>query len=73
MNSVSIVVRHAEGEIAELFASHQATYPDVAMGSYPSFTADGYRTELVLRSPDPERLERAREGLANLLAERELL
>lgn len=73
INSVSIVVRHAEGEIADLFAAHQRTFPDVSMGSYPSFTADGYRTELVLRGPDAARLEAAREGLARLLAERELL
>lgn len=73
VNSVSIVVQHAEGEIADLFAAHQAAFPDVAMGSYPSFTADGYRTELVLRSPDTARLERARDGLQRLLAEREFL
>ncbi len=73
INSVSIVVRHAEGEIADLFAAHQRAFPDVAMGSYPSFTADGYRTELVLRCSDESRLGEAREGLARLLAERELL
>lgn len=73
VNSVSIVVRHAEGEIADLFAAHQAAFPDVVMGSYPSFTADGYRTELVLRSADADRLEAAREALARLLAEREFL
>ena len=73
INSVSIVLRQPEGEIADLFAAHQAAYPDVAMGSYPSFTADGYRTELVLRSPDAVRLESARETLVRLLAEREFL
>lgn len=73
MNSVSIVVRRAEGEIAELFAAHQRAFPDIAMGSYPSFTADGYRTELVLRGSDPVRLDAAREALARLLAEREML
>lgn len=71
--SVSIVIRHAEGEIADLFAAHQAAYPDVIMGSYPSFTADGYRTELVLRCADPDLLESARETLARLLAERAFL
>lgn len=73
INSVSLVIRRAEGEIAELFAAHQTAYPDIAMGSYPSFTADGYRTELVLRSTDADRLEVAREELVRLLAERELL
>ena len=73
LNSVSIVVAQAEGEIADLFAAHQAAYPDVVMGSYPSFLEGRYRTELVLRSADPDRLEEARAGLAQALAERELL
>jgi len=73
LNSVSIVVARAEGDIADLFAAHQAAYPDVAMGSYPSFAGGRYRTELVLRSPDTDRLEEARAGLARVLAEREFL
>ena len=73
INSVSIVLRQPEGEIADLFAAHQIAYPDVAMGSYPSLTAEGYRTELVLRSVDAARLESARESLVRLLVEREFL
>jgi molybdopterin-biosynthesis enzyme MoeA-like protein len=73
MHSVSIVLSKPEGEIAELFASHQSAYPDIAMGSYPSFEDGRYRTELVLRGVDPARLEDARSGLARALAERELL
>jgi molybdenum cofactor synthesis domain-containing protein len=73
VSSVSIVLERAEGDIAELFAAHQACYPDVAMGSYPSFVEGGYRTELVLRSADAQRLEEARAGLAAALAEREFL
>lgn len=73
LNTVSIVVARAEGEIADLFAAHQAAYPDVAMGSYPSFADGRYRTELVLRSADPGRLDTARVELARLLAEREML
>lgn len=71
--SASIVVLRPEGEIADLFASHQARFPDVAMGSYPSFAPGGYRTELVLRSVDTARLEAARQALERLLAERDLL
>jgi len=71
LNAVSIVLERAEGDIADLFAEHQARFPDVAMGSYPSFDDGRYRTELVLRSADPSRLEEARAGLAKLLAERE--
>jgi molybdenum cofactor synthesis domain-containing protein len=73
LNAVSIVLERAEGDIADLFAEHQARFPDVAMGSYPSFDHGRYRTELVLRSADPTRLEEARVGLAKLLAEREFL
>jgi molybdenum cofactor synthesis domain-containing protein len=73
VNAVSIVVHRAEGDLADLFARHQAAYPDVAMGSYPSFAGGVYRTELVLRSPDVERLEAARAGLERALAEREFI
>jgi molybdopterin-biosynthesis enzyme MoeA-like protein len=73
INSVSIVLARAEGDIADLFAAHQASYPDIAMGSYPSFNDGGYRTELVLRSADASRLEEARAELSRLLVEREFL
>lgn len=73
VNAVSIVLHRAEGDIAELFAAHQAAYPDVAMGSYPSFAGGSYRTELVLRSSDSTRLEEARAGLVRQLAEHRLL
>jgi molybdenum cofactor synthesis domain-containing protein len=73
VNAVSIVVHRAEGDLADLFARHQASYPDVAMGSYPSFAEGGYRTELVLRCADSQRLEEAHAALARLLSERELI
>jgi molybdenum cofactor synthesis domain-containing protein len=73
VSTVSIVLRRAEGEIADLFAAHQKRYPDVAMGSYPSFTDGNYRTELVLRSADATRLDEARAELVQALAEREFL
>ena len=37
MLSQSISISHPEGEIAEMFAAHQKLFPDVIMGSYPSF------------------------------------
>ncbi len=73
VNAVSIVVHRAEGDLADLFAAHQAAYPDVVMGSYPSFADGAYRTELVLRSVDADRLEAAREGLQRALAQREFI
>ncbi len=73
VNAVSIVVHRAEGDLADLFAAHQTAFPDVAMGSYPSFADGRYRTELVLRCADAARLEEARSGLAHVLAEREFI
>jgi molybdenum cofactor synthesis domain-containing protein len=65
--SRSIVVSHAEGEIAELFAAHQAAWPQVAMGSYPAFREGQYATDLVLRSLDEEALASATCALADKL------
>ncbi len=73
VHSVSIVLTRPEGEIADVFAAHQAAYPDIAMGSYPSFENGNYRTELVLRGVDSLRLEEARSTLARTLAERTLI
>jgi molybdenum cofactor synthesis domain-containing protein len=70
--SASIMVDHAEGEIAELFAAHQAAWPTVAMGSYPAFKDGQYATDLVLRSTDGDALSSARTTLAQQLAARGL-
>lgn len=66
--SASLVVAHAEGEIAELLAAHQAEWPAVAMGSYPAFKDQQYATDLVLRSTDAAALTAARGGLMRKLA-----
>lgn len=66
--SASIMVAHAEGEIADLFAAHQAEWPGVAMGSYPTFKDGHYATDLVLRCADATDLAAAREGLRRKLA-----
>src|SRR5262245_19960760 len=55
MNTVSIVVARADGDIADLFAEHQIAFPDVLMGSYPSFVDGTFRTELVLRGTSQQR------------------
>jgi molybdenum cofactor synthesis domain-containing protein len=68
--SASIVVAHAEGEIAELFAAHQTEWPAVAMGSYPAFKDGQYATDLVLRATDAEALAAARTALSQKLAAR---
>jgi molybdopterin-biosynthesis enzyme MoeA-like protein len=73
VNSVSIVVERPEADIAELFADHQKAYPDVVMGSYPTFNDGRYRTELVLRSTDQTQLDQAARTLADELLNRRLL
>jgi molybdenum cofactor synthesis domain-containing protein len=64
VNAVWMALDVPEADIAEVFASHQALYPDVAMGSYPSFSEGKYRTELVLRGRDAARVEQAFSELA---------
>jgi hypothetical protein len=62
-----------EGDVADLFAAHQKTFPDVAMGSYPSFADGRVSTQLVLRSTDSRLLQRAREELEAVLSARGML
>ena len=67
MQSVSIDLAHPEGAIAEMFGAHQKDFPDVPMGSYPTFRDNRPMTQLVLRSVDPDRLAAAAEGLREKL------
>ncbi len=63
MQSATIRLLRAEGDVADLFAAHQEIFPDVTMGSYPSFSEGRISTQLVLRSTDSARLEAARSAL----------
>jgi molybdenum cofactor synthesis domain-containing protein len=63
MQTVTIKLHRAEGDVADLFAAHQQTFPDVAMGSYPSFTEGRVTTQLVLRATNSQRLAAAKESL----------
>lgn len=57
--SKSVGVDRPEGDIADLLAEHQKAYPDITMGSYPSF-ADGRPTcQIVFRSIEAADLEMA--------------
>jgi molybdenum cofactor synthesis domain-containing protein len=73
MLTATIKLFRAEGEVAEIFATHQKTFPDVAMGSYPSFSEGRISTQLVLRATDSKMLERARASLEAKLVECSLL
>ena len=73
MLTATIQLFRPEGDVADIFAAHQKTFPDVAMGSYPSFASGRVSTQLVLRSTDSTLLQRAREELERVLAARGLL
>lgn len=62
-----------EGAIAELLAEHQTAFPDVAMGSYPSFRTGRPTVQLVLRSTDEARWRAAVEGLKSKLVQRGIM
>lgn len=64
MHSRSLPLDRPEGDVAEIFAAHQAEWPDVSMGSYPSFGDGRFRTELVLRATDEVRLIESLQQLA---------
>jgi molybdopterin-biosynthesis enzyme MoeA-like protein len=59
----SIDLHRPEGEIAAMFEAHQRRYPEVAMGSYPFYRDGRPGTQLVLRSSDAARLEKAKDEL----------
>jgi molybdenum cofactor synthesis domain-containing protein len=73
MGTATIKLQRAEGDVADLFAAHQKIFPDVTMGSYPSFTDGRISTQLVLRSTDSARLEAARGALELKLRANKLL
>ncbi len=73
MQTTTIKLNRAEGEVADIFAAHQKTFPDVTMGSYPSFSDGRISTQLVLRSPDSARLSAATSALELMLRENKLL
>ncbi len=73
MLTATIHLLRAEGDVADLFAAHQKTFPDVAMGSYPTFQSGRPTTQLVLRSTDSRMLQRALDELERILAARGMM
>lgn len=67
MHSRAIDLNHPEGGIADLLKAHQADFPDVAMGSYPTMRNGKPCTQLVLRSIDATRLDHAHTELLKQL------
>ncbi len=68
MLSRSVSAGLKEGDVAAALAAVQAQYPDVAMGSYPTFDPElGFTTTLVLRSREEARLAEAEAAVAAML------
>lgn len=66
--SRSVAAGLKEGDIGEPLAGLQAEFPDVAMGSYPTFDEKvGFTTTLVLRSRDAGRLDAAEAAVKAML------
>ena len=69
MHANAIDVGHPEGTVADMLKAHQAEYPDVAMGSYPTILDNRPCTQLVLRSTDADALAKATRELEDKLRE----
>ena len=68
MLSRSVPAGMGEGRIAKPLADLQSAYPDVAIGSYPTFEPEiGFTTTLVLRSRDEARLVAAETAVKAML------
>jgi molybdenum cofactor synthesis domain-containing protein len=70
MHSTVIDLYQPEGTIASMLEEHQKLYPEVPMGSYPFFRDGRLGTQLVLRSTEPDRLDKADKELRDKLAAR---
>ena len=73
MLSETLSLDRPESQIAELFADHQRTYADVAMGSYPCWRDGKPATDLVLRATDPARLLEAVRSLRLALEQKKII
>lgn len=59
--------RTTESRIVEILESAGTEHPEVRVGSYPSFGAEGSTVEIVLKSSDPEALAAAQAWLEGQL------
>lgn len=57
----------AEGIYAEGLSRIAAAHPDVSIGSYPSFSASGFRNQIVARGKDPASVAHAAAAIRDLL------
>jgi len=67
IRSISVHCRLPEGTIAQGLGEIQARYPDLDIGSYPTFARGAPETNLVLRGVDPDRLAAGAREVAALV------
>jgi molybdopterin-biosynthesis enzyme MoeA-like protein len=63
------VYRTYESAIAATLAEAHERWPEVLVGSYPSFSSEGSTVEVVLKSSDPDTLAEASAWLASAIEE----
>ncbi len=63
----TIYVQRGEGAIAEHLNRVVAKYPELLLGSYPTYNDPAYRVKLTLESKDPQYLDTAVADLLTLL------
>ncbi|TPW13366.1 MAG: molybdopterin binding domain-containing protein [bacterium] len=56
---IEIMTPLKEGDFADALREVAAAFPDVPIGSYPTRGAGGWEVRLILRGPDPVRVEAA--------------
>ncbi len=69
VRSRSVACNLGEGTVAAELTRLQARWPEVEIGSYPRFAGSGYRTAVVLRDSDEQRLGRVFDELCALIRE----
>ncbi|WP_201831713.1 competence/damage-inducible protein A [Microvirga zambiensis] len=57
----------AEGIYAEGLGQIASSFPNVSIGSYPSFSTSGFRNQIVVRGKDPEAVASASAAVRDLL------
>lgn len=69
VHAATIAARIGEGTIATPLAQVQRDHPDVAIGSYPYYEADGFGVQLVARGTNLESVERAAQAIEHIVRE----
>lgn len=66
--SESVTAYLPEGRVAEPLSEIARAFADVSIGSYPHFDGERYRTQVVVRSRDPERVAAAKAAVEAAVA-----